>query len=65
MSIFPFIVAVFVLIVIALLGTVLIGLRPNEEKQRTFTQRSRNLLAIYVTVTLLLLIALVVYLYTR
>ena len=65
MSIFPFIVAVFVLIVIALLGTVLIGLRPKEEKQRTFTQRSRNLLAIYVTVTLLLLIALVVYLYTR
>ncbi|WP_400162754.1 hypothetical protein ACAF76_004750 [Brevibacillus sp. TJ4] len=63
MSIFPFIIAVIVLIFVALLGTVIIGLRGKEEKQRTFTQRSRNLLAIYITITLILLIALVIYLY--
>ena len=63
MSIIPFVTTVIILVVIALLATVLIGLRPEEKKQRNFIQRSRNLLLIYGVITLLMLIALGIYLY--
>lgn len=63
MPIFPFIVAVIILVVCAFVGTFLIGLKPVEAKQRSFKQRSRNLLLIYACITLMLAIALCVYLY--
>ncbi|EJL45216.1 hypothetical protein BAG01nite_12090 [Brevibacillus agri] len=63
MTIFPFIVAVIILVVFAFVGTFLIGLKPVEAKQRSFKQRSRNLLLIYGCITSMLVIALAVFLY--
>lgn len=65
MSIYPFIIAVFILVFVALVLTFWIGLNPAEAKQRSFTQRSRNLLLIYGVLTLSLLIALSIFLYLR
>lgn len=65
MSIFPFVIAVIVLVIIALLATLFIGVRSEEKKQRDFKQRSRNLLLIYAVITLLMLLALGIYLYSR
>ncbi|GED69242.1 hypothetical protein BRE01_29440 [Brevibacillus reuszeri] len=63
MSVTPFIIAVFVLVFVAFVLTFRIGLNPEEATQRSFGHRSRNLLYIYGIVTLILLIALSVYLY--
>lgn len=63
MPIYPFIIIVFILVFIALILTFLIGLNPAEAKQRSFAHRSRNLLLIYGTITLVLVIALSVYIY--
>lgn len=65
MPIFPFIVAVFILVLFALVFTFKIGLNPEESRQRNFQQRSKNLLLIYGFITLLLIIALSVFLYLR
>lgn len=65
MSIYPFIIAVFVLVAIALAATFKIGLQPEETRQRGFAERSRNLLIIYGVITIILLIALAVFLYLR
>ncbi len=65
MPITPFIITVFILVFIALILTFKIGLNPEEAKQRSFTQRSRNLLSIYGVITLLLVIALSVFLYLK
>lgn len=65
MPILPFIIAVVVLVIVALIVTFMIGLNPEEMKQRSFLHRSRNLLLIYGTITLLLIIALSIFLYIR
>lgn len=65
MTIFPFIVAVIVLVFIALVLTFKIGLNPEESKQRNFLQRSRNLLLIYGGITLVLVIAFSIFLYKQ
>ncbi|WP_103106581.1 hypothetical protein [Brevibacillus reuszeri] len=63
MSVTPFIIAVFVLVFVAFVLTFRIGLNPEEATNRSFVHRSRNLLLIYGIITLILLIALSVYLY--
>ncbi|MED1723478.1 hypothetical protein [Brevibacillus parabrevis] len=63
MSIYPFIIAVVILVVIAFVATFLIGLKPTEGRQLSFKQRSRNLLLIYGCITSMLVIALAVFLY--
>ncbi|MGN7469849.1 hypothetical protein [Brevibacillus sp. SAFN-007a] len=63
MTIFPFVVAVIILVLCALVGTVLIGRKPVEAKPRSFRQRSRNLLLLYGGITSMLVIALAVFLY--
>jgi uncharacterized membrane protein len=65
MPILPFIIAVVVLVIVALIVTFMIGLNPEETKQRGFLHRSRNLLLIYGTITFLLIIALSIFLYIR
>lgn len=65
MPIFPFIIAVFVLVFIALAFTFKIGLNPAEAKQRSFAQRSRNLLLIYGIITAVMVIALSIFLYLK
>jgi hypothetical protein len=65
MSIFPFIIAVFVLVAIALFATFFIGFKPEETKQRGFKERSRNLLIIYGIITILMFIALGLFLYFK
>lgn len=65
MPIFPFIIAVFILVSIALVLTFRIGLNPAESKQRSFAHRSRNLLIIYGVITFCLIIALSIFLYLR
>ncbi|KQL45709.1 hypothetical protein [Brevibacillus choshinensis] len=65
MPITPFIITVFILVFIALILTFRIGLNPEEAKQRSFTHRSRNLLLIYGVITLLLVIALSIFLYLQ
>jgi heme/copper-type cytochrome/quinol oxidase subunit 2 len=56
-----FAVAIFILVVIALIATILIGMNPEEKKKRNILERSRNLLIIYLVITVILVIALINY----
>ncbi|MDT3415980.1 putative membrane protein YdjX (TVP38/TMEM64 family) [Brevibacillus aydinogluensis] len=61
-SIYPFIIAVLVLSFIGLVSTILIGRNPEEKTRRSFARRSKNLLSIYLSLTLVLLIAFFIFL---
>lgn len=65
MPIFPFIVAVVILVMIALVLTFRIGLNPAEAKPRSFVQRSRNLLLIYGSITFCLVLAFSIFIYLQ
>lgn len=61
-SVYPFIIAVFVLSLVGLVCTILIGRNPEEKTNRSFAKRSKNLLSIYLFLTIVLLVAFFVFL---
>jgi len=62
MSVIPFLIAIALIVIVALILTFLVGLNPEERKNRSFTHRTRNLLLIYGLITFVLLIAFFAYL---
>jgi heme/copper-type cytochrome/quinol oxidase subunit 2 len=59
-----FVIAIIILVLIALISTILIGMNPEEKKQRNIMERSRNLLIIYLVITILLVISLMNYVFS-